>query len=184
MAKIKTTIGVYTGMFNALGKILLYRREKTDSITSISYRGNWELPGGAVEEPEEKLSYNHLSKELVRKVREKIGTPISVDPMPPFYPVCFKGPEGYDVAFVTPLRGYGMPPYENAIFVSPEELKALAEEFISETDAKKQGKEAEGLLSGFGKRQHCMALAALCHSPNQEYARQAKEMLAEIQKGW
>ena len=57
------------------------------------------------------------------------------------------------------------------MWVSPEELEVIGQKFISETDAKKQGlSEADGLLSGKGKRMYLMAMSVLAyHSPNRTY---------------
>ena len=195
MAKASMNLGTYIGFLNPNkeGRLLLRRRIEEDSIIpdpndpskTISFRGNWESPGGAVEETsEEKVSYDYPIKEAVREAAEEVGISVPLSGMPPVYLVFFKGPKGYDLAGITPAITTEEPTKGETMWVSPSELNVLAEEFISETDAKKQGREAKGLLSGKGKRQHCMALAALCHSPNPEYAKQAKEMLSEIQKGW
>jgi len=195
MAKASMNLGMYVGFLNPNkdGRLLLRRRIEEDSIIpdpndpakTISFRGNWENIGGAAEETsEEKVSYDYPIKEAVREAAEEVGILVSLSGMPPVYLVFFKGPKGYDLAGITPVITTEEPTKGETMYVSPQELEALVEEFISETEAKKQGKEAKGLLSGKGKRQHCMALAALCHSPNSEYQKQAKEMLAEIQKGW
>ena len=61
-------------------------------------------------------------------------------------------------------------------------LRTLAEEF--EPADERTGKSGKGLLSGYGKRMHCMALAALSHSPNHDFIRQATGMLQEITVTW
>lgn len=172
MGKVKATIGVFAGIINEEGKILLRRREEIDSITGKSYKGDWELPGGGVVEAE-KITYDHLVKELIREVKEEIGISISVDPMPEMYPLLFKGPQGYDLALVVPIRSNKKPSKGETIYVSPKELKELAE--------KPKGQQ---LLSGWGKRMCCMALKA--HSFGTAYyeAKEAGEMLFAIQKEW
>ncbi len=185
--KATMNLGMYLGLLNKEGKLLLRRREETESIIpGVSFRGNWELPGGAVEEtPAEKVRYDYPIQEAVREVAEEVGISVSLAGMPPVFLAFFKGPKGYDLAGVTPLITAEEPTRGETVWVSPSELKALAQEFISETDAKKQGlKEAKGLLGGWGKRMCCLALVALSHSPNPEFAKQAQEMLKEIQKGW
>ena len=192
MAKVKTTVGVTAGIFNGEGKLLLRRRTEHDSITGIDYAGNWELPVVAVQETEkESIRYDYLSLELVRGVEAETGFKIILnEPMPAFYPVMFKGPQGYDLAMITVIVSWFVPQVElKAVtkFVSLDELNQLAREFISLTDAKKQGlPEAKGLLSGFGKRQHCLALKALSIAPVGEEIKRvrAKETLIEIQKNW
>jgi 8-oxo-dGTP pyrophosphatase MutT (NUDIX family) len=185
MGKIKTTVGVFGGILNREGKLLLRRREETDSITGESFFKNWELPGGGIMETE-KVPYSCPVNELKREADEEVGISIPVDLMPPMYPVLFKNLKGeYDLAMVTPIQTSLEPTKGETIWVSPKELGVLAEEFISDTQAKKQGlKEAKGIVSGYGKRMHCMALKALCFSSNLEYRKQAGEMLLQIQKSW
>ena len=184
MAKASMNLGVYAGILNPKkeGKLLLRRRVEEDSILpGKSFKGNWELPGGGVMETE-KPGYDWPIRELRREVEDEVGISIQVDPMPPMYPVFFKGPIGYDLAQVTPIITEAEPTRGETIYVSPPELERLAEEFVPAN--KEKGIDGKGIVSGKGKRMHCMALAALSHSPNPEFAKQAQEMLAEIQKGW
>lgn len=194
MTKLKTTVGVTVGIFNASDKLLLRKRVEHDSITNTDYAGNWELPVVAVQETtDEIIPYNYLCLELRRGILRELDVLISVNPMPAFYPVMFKGPQGYDLAMITPLQSKDIRAIEpgrdikgEKLFVSPHELNDLAKEFISLTEAKKQGlPEAKGLLSGFGKRQHCMALKVFEVSClNTKYQSEAIQTLLEIQKGW
>jgi len=183
MEKISTTVGVFAGILDQTsGKLLLRRRVEEDSIIpGKSFRGNWELPGGGVMDME-KIPYNHLLNELVREVDEEVGVPISVDPMAPLYAVFFKGPAGYDLAVVTPVVTSSSPTKGETIWVSPDELEKLAKDFAPAD--KKKGIDGKGIVSGYGKRMHFMALKALSVSPNVTYAEKARAMLAEIQKGW
>ena len=147
MAKLKTTVGVTVGIFNTEDKLLLRKRIEHDSITNIDYAGNWELPVVAVQETEDaSVPYDYLCRELVRGVKEELGVIIDIDSMSAFYPVMFKGPQGYDLAMITPLQAKNIAaaaPGEDVkgeiIFISPQELNDLAREFISLTEAKKQG---------------------------------------------
>lgn len=181
--KISTTVGVFAGVLSqTTGKLLLRRRVEEDSIIpGKSFKGNWELPGGGVMDME-KIPYNHLLNELVREVDEEVGISVSVDPMAPLYAVLFKGPAGYDLAMVTPITTSSSPTKGETIWVSPAELEELAKDFAPAD--KKRGIDGKGIVSGYGKRMHCMALKALSFSPNVTYAEEAKAMLAEIQKGW
>lgn len=183
-------LGMFAGILNPekSGKLLLRRRTEIDSIIpGKSFKGNWELPGGGVMEGQlkDKVSYDWPIKELVRQVEREVGISlVDPNPMPSVYLTFFKLPKGgYDLAGVVPI----VAPYDDStkgetIYVSPEELEKLAREFVPAD--KKQGKDGKGIVSGYGKRMHCMALAALCNSPNPEYAEQAQKMLREIQKGW
>jgi len=183
--KVMVTRGVYAGVFDPdTGKLLLMRRTKTDSIIpGVSFQGNWELPGGAVMASDEKsVPYNYYLWDLMRLLKEKTGIVIVVRGLPAMYSVLFKGPAGYDEASVIPLISSGKPTVGDTIYVSPYELRTLAEEF--EPADEKTGKSGKGLLSGYGKRMHCMALAALSHSPNHDFIRQATGMLQEITVTW
>ena len=191
MAKMKTTVGVTAGIFNKKGDLLLIKRKRHDSITGIDYYGCLELPIVAVQTKKRKpIPYDYLCRELVRGVKEETGIKISVNPMPGFYPVMFKNKKGeYDLAIITPFCSVleSEPTENEIIYVDLLKLNNLAREYVP---AKKdrEGRIIEsgkGLLSGFGKRQHCMALKVieLKHS-NSMYSAEAKRTLREIQKEW
>jgi 8-oxo-dGTP pyrophosphatase MutT (NUDIX family) len=191
MERIKTTVGVYAGILRwSDGKLLLRKRTEIPSdIPGKSFRGNWELPGGGVEEAET-VPYHHLAVELLREIEEEVGIPIqlgiphasSISPMPPMHAVLFKGPGGYDLAMVTPIVTSLEPTKGETVWVSIMELEQLAKEF--EPADKKTGKDGKGLLGGYGKRMHCMALKALCSSPRAFFRTEAERMLLAIQKPW
>lgn len=184
--KVMTTRGIYAGVINPkTGKLLLTRRTKTDSIIpGVSFHGNWELPGGAVmASDQESVPYNYYLWDLIRLLREKAGIHIVIRGLPAMYSVLFKGKDGkYDEASVIALVSPVEPTIGDGIFVSPYDLQALAEEF--EPADEKTGKSGKGLLSGMGKRMHCMALVALSHSPNQMFIQEATRMLYEITVTW
>ncbi|MCX6760951.1 MAG: hypothetical protein NTZ84_02535 [Candidatus Nealsonbacteria bacterium] len=187
MGKEKATVsrGIYAGIMDPdTGKILLTRRIKSDSIIpGISFKGNWEIPGGAIMGSDDpSVPYNYYLKELTRVVQEKTGASIVLRGLPVMHSVFFKGPAGYDEASVVPVTAFIRPTVGETIYVSPDELMALAEEF--EPANEKTGRSGKGLLSGKGKRMHCMALAALIRSPNQIYAAQATIMLKAITWTW
>jgi len=182
--KISTTVGVFAGILDqvATGKLLLRRRvEENSIIPGKSFKGNWELPGGGVMNME-KIPYNHLLNELAREIDEEVGISVSLDPMAPLYAVLFKGPNGYDLAVVTPVPILSSPTRGETIWVSPAELEEVARDFAPAD--KKNGIDGKGIVSGYGKRMHCMALKALSLGPNGDYAKEARAMLAEIQKEW
>jgi len=183
MAKVSTTVGVFAGILDQVtGKLLLRRRvEENSIIPGKSFKGNWELPGGGVMEAE-KIPYNHLPKELAREVDEEVGITISIDPMPPFYAIPFKGPAGYDLAMVTPITASASPTKGETIWVSPNELEELAKDFAPAD--RNRGIDGKGIVSGYGKRMHCMTLKALSYSPNATYAEEARTILTGIQQSW
>jgi hypothetical protein len=169
--KMLTFTGVFaTILFHTTEKLLLRQREESGSIIPRkSFRGTYELPGGGVMDIP-KVPYSHLVNELIREIREEIGMSVSIDPMPPFHPLLFKGPNGYDLAMVTPIITSSSPTKGKNIWVSTKELNELARD--------------NQVVSGWGKRMHCMALKGLCYSTNYKYSRQANETLREIQKNW
>jgi 8-oxo-dGTP pyrophosphatase MutT (NUDIX family) len=193
VAKAKIAVGVFAGILNSKGKLLLRRRTEVDSIIpGKSFKGNWELCGGGIMETDEQsIPYNYAVKELKREVEEEVGVKISIPQMPPFYSVMFKGPAGYDLAMVTPVQQEQILDLiaEQVIltkgevtFVSTEELNTLAREFVPAD--KKNGIDGKGLVSGYGKRMHCMALLVFTQSRNDDYSRQAVSTLVKIQEGW
>jgi hypothetical protein len=159
--------------------------EEGSIIPGQSFVGNWELPGGGVRDWGE-VSYPLLARELEREVFEELEIKIVLDHMPAFYPVAFKGPKGYDLGLVTRLV-IPEPAHIKGEFlwVSPTELNQLAAEFVP---AKKDPPiEGKGLLSGTGKRMHCMALTAFAstiYAGTNQYAIEANRTLEEIQKAW
>lgn len=192
-SKAKVAVGVFAGILNSnrmdvnnYGKLLLRRRvEENSIIPGISFKGNWELPGGGILETDAvKVPYNYAEKELEREVREEIGIDISVSSMSAMYPVFFKGPQGYDMALVTPVLEGGLigSNASEIIWVTTEDLNQLASGFAAAN--KKENKDGEGLLSGWGKRMHCMGLKALSFSPNEVYATKAKKILTVLQSEW
>ncbi len=190
-AKMKTNVGVFAGILRQTdGRLLLRQRTEIPSIIPGKFfNGNWELPGGGVEEAEIVL-YNHLTAELIREILEEveikfqwgISLASQMNPMPPMHALLFKGPEGYDLAMVTVLETSLLPLKGRTLWVNAEQLARLVKEF--EPADKKTGKDGKGLLGGYGKRMHCMALQALCSSRDPESAERAKKTLLAIQKTW
>ena len=170
---INPTIGVFAGIFNREGKLLLRRRTVDDK----TYIGEWELPGGGIPAATapNALDERMILQALGRRVKDEVG--ISVPPMLPMvamYPAVLKG--GGDIGFAILIGVVDEKPSKGeAIYVSLQELRELAE-----------GPEGKRLVSGWGKRmcRLCLRLLASRDSPNPEYRRQAAEMLKEIQSGW
>lgn len=165
----KPSIGLFAGIFNEEGKLLVKRRPQ-----GISLAGEWDLPGGGVGEENnaKALDERIVGEELAREVKEEVGIEISVDLMPAMFPAILKG--GKDWAFVIPVGIVLKEPTKGEFkYVSPGELKELAE-----------GPPGNRIVSGWGKRMSRLALKALVHSPNREYREQAGRYLAEIHLKW
>ena len=163
---------MFAGIYNKEGKVLIKRRPE-----GISLPGDWDLPGGAVEEENtiKALDERIVGEELAREVKEEIGIDISVDYMPAMYPAVLR--EGKDWAFVIPIGIYDSPgkgeESQEIRYVSPKEVKELAENL-----------QGNRIVSGWGKRMCRLILMALIHSPNEIYREEAKKYLQEIHAGW
>ena len=136
---LNPTIGVFAGIFNREGKLLLRRRTVDDK----TYIGDWDLPGGGIPSAiaPDTLDERIILQVLGQRVKDEVGISIpSLLPMVAMYPAVLKG--GGDIGFAiligiceeTPSRG-------ETRYVSPQELRELAE-----------GPEGNRLLSGWGKR--------------------------------
>lgn len=183
--KIAVVRSIYAGFLHPKsGKVSVARRKKPESIIpGVSFRGNWELIGGAIMATDkEKISYNYYLDELCRLIKVKAGIVITLQGLPMMYSVLRKGPDGYDEASVIPIVQDVKPTIGETQWVSPQELLDLAKEF--EPADESIGKPGKGLLSGYGKRMHCMALTTLSHSPNYKYKVEALAMLREITVNW
>ena len=179
--KTKATIGVFAAIMNGKGKVLLRRRTEIPSIIpGKSYKGCWELPGGGVRITDD-MPYSHLVNELVREVAEEVGIVIIVDLMPPMYPVFFGKVQ--DLALVTPVVVDSSEPIEGETrWASLEEVDQLARDYKSAN--KETGEDGKGIVSGCGKRMHCMILKGMCFGPVSVVRTGARVELKEIQKYW
>ncbi len=185
--KVTPTIGVFAGILTVNGKLLLRRRVESDSIVpGKSFKGNWELPGGGVmkEETFEATNETVIPKALAREVKEKAGLEIEMTSMLAMYPAIlakeYTKKEVVDFAFVViiqPDQWRGQLKGET-MWVSPGELYKLARKF--EPADRKTGKDGKGIVSGYGKRMHRMALMSFSHSPNEGYSFEARDALVAI----
>ena len=182
--KVCATLGIYFGMLHPnTGKLLLIRRTSSNSIVpGTSFKGNWELPGGAVMKNDSQIHYNYYFKELSRILKEKTGIDNRLCGLQSMDSVMLKSAAGYDYASVVVVICDESVTIGEQVWVSPKELAVLAENFIPANV--KTGESGVGLLSGIGKRMHCMALSALKKSPCEAYASEAEKMLDEITKTW
>jgi ADP-ribose pyrophosphatase YjhB (NUDIX family) len=155
--------------------------KKGSIIPGKTYEGDYELPGGRVEEKNLKkaLTLETLEIELIREVKEELGIVIVPHPAPPLYLAVYEDPsrEICDWAFmmsVPPGRPYwdeNSPTKRTTIDVSPEELRKLANE-----------PKGQQLLSGWGKRMCRLSLGALLSSGN--YNSEARKCLDEVKPDW
>lgn len=161
------------------------RGEETSPLTGQDVSQLLELPGGGVTlEAFQKGHYQATLLQVIEEVKEEASIRISLADLPllpPWYHFTFnvkaKKPgeeDKQDLAAVVVIT-IDEPAVlaEGLLWVSPNELKALADEgrFVPGKDA-------------WGKRMCCMALAALTHSSNPVYAATARDYLAAIQAAW
>lgn len=182
--KFKAVIGAFAGILHEDGKVLVKRRtlpgEEKSLIVPEKVYGDWELPGGIVEQEEMLAAGNErgLIEAAKRETKEELGLEINPSLASPIIPVVlakeFPGERIVnDIAFVVPIQPdqwTGKPKGEVA-WVDPSGLQDLAKR-----------PKGEQLLSGWGKRMCRMALHALCYSQKLIISNRAKNMLAVIQK--
>lgn len=173
---MEITIGLFAGIFDEDGKVLLRRRKRENPNFPYSDEGDWELPGGTMEEENiwKGKDERVIGGELAREVREETGLSIKVPFMPAMYPAVYIDRERktIDFAFILPVGILRERPAKGEnTYVAPKELRELA--------GHPKGKR---VVSGWGKRMCRMALKALCYSPNPRYQQEAKRIFLEIQQ--
>lgn len=183
--KIKCTVGIYIAILNPDhdGRLLIWRRTEEDSIIpGVSFYGNREMPGGGVYVPSGQVGYDYPLKDGLRQLEEEVGIKgLQVSGMPSASMLLFQT----DLALVVPWVVSVEPTKGDTQWVSPGEYNQLARDFIGPKEAKEQGLPgARGLVSGWGKRMHCLGLRAFTHSPNPRFAAEALYTLNDIIATW
>ncbi len=182
--KFEATVGVFAGILNENGELLVRRRvlegEEKSLIISEKVYGDYELPGGIAEQKEMLAIGNEKGLIAVakRETKEELGLEINPPLTSLMIPIIFTKEFAdkkivNDIAFVIPIQPdqWTGEPEGEVVWVAPDELRELAE--------KPKG---EQLLSGWGKRMCRMSLHALCYSPNSVIRKKATDMLLLIQK--
>ena len=137
LLKKPDTVGVFFGLITKEGRVRFQMRiESSSPITGISYKGDFELPGGGAEEKDlsKLLTPAGLFKEGVREAKEELG-PV-VLPLPaqfPLYWAPYENPKTnkVDWAFMIPIP----PDYwdetaevkRKIVDLNPEHLNVLGE---------------------------------------------------------
>ena len=173
---MEVEIGLFAGIFDENGRVLLRRRRRENPSLACPYEGDWELPGGTMEEENiwKEDDERIIGEELAREVKEETGLLIKVSFMPTMYPAFYIDRErgNMNFAFIIPVGVVReKPTIAENIYLDPKKLKELSE-----------GPEGNRIVSGWGNRMCRMALLALCHSPNRHYRQEAKRMLLEVGK--
>ena len=184
--KLLSTTGILMAILNPEreGRLLLRQREEQSSlIPGKSFLGNWELPGGGARVPVGQVPYDYLLQEGLRELEEEVGIHLEVRGMPAMYSTLYA--PARDHALVVPQVAIASPTKGKTRWASVEEMNQLARDYVPADIAKAQGlSEARGLVSGWGGRMHCACLAAMRHSPNQEFVLEARRTLDEIVRAW
>ncbi len=152
------TIGLFIGMFDSLGNILLIKRDQEP------YFGKYELPGGAIRTDHIFSDERMIRYILDERVIAKTGLTAfnGIQRMPAMYPAI----NGNDIAFAIIFGPTSQVPKKGeSIFVSPDELDDLAEN--------------KDLVSG-KKRMYrmCLRMFVSRDCPNPEYRRKAAKTLS------
>jgi len=172
LTKWQPTIGVFAGIFNEHGELLIKRRvfeEKT-------FVGDWDLPGGAIEAEAAAKAIDEglIGQELAREVEEETGIKLlALQRMPAMYPAVVASGKDLAVAIIIGVVK-SKPAMGQYAYVSPNELWMIS-----------RRSEGNRLVSGWGKRmcRLCLRIFASRDCPNGAYRNQAARMLKDIQEG-
>jgi hypothetical protein len=164
------TIGVFAGIFDREGNLLVKRREPKEK----TYVGDYDLPGGGIEAEaalkaiDEGLIGQELGREVWEELHLNIPTP---QRMPALYPAV--SAQGKDLALAI-IIGVVDELSSRGRYISPRELWELS-----------RNPEGSRIVSGWGKRmcRLCLRMFVSRDCPNPEYRKQAAEMLKSIQEG-
>jgi len=169
-------VGAFLGLITTEGKVRYQMRIEEQSITGISYKGDFELPGGRVKEKDLKkvLTPEGLLKEAIRETKEELG--LVVEKLMPqyLYRTIFENPKTgkVDWAFVIPV----FPAFwdetaevkRKIVDVNPDELEVLGKLNL--------------IVSG-KKRMYRMGQACLFLS-HSKWRGRAAELLTEVKPDW
>jgi len=154
------TIGVFAGIFDSNGNLLLTRRDEEP------YIGKWELPGEAIKRRHAINSEILIKLVLYKAVKTKTGIDIldQVQKMPAMYPAIYNN----DIALAVIVGQTKQASTKGETsFVDVETLCMLA-----------YNKE---LISGKGRTYRmCLRMFASRDCPNEEYRKQASSTLSSI----
>ncbi|GMX58831.1 MAG: hypothetical protein MCSN_4850 [Candidatus Microsyncoccus archaeolyticus] len=161
MEKALFTVGVFGGIFNSQGKLLLRKRDMNGS-----YPGKWELPGGAIQKKHLEIGDERaIGKALQERILEELDVLVFVQRMPSMYPAMPLN--GDDIAFAIIIgKLHEETHYKGEIrFVDVGELNSLAE--------------SGEFLSGKGRMYRmCLRMFASRDCPSPEYRKKAGELLS------
>lgn len=149
-------VGAFRGLITTEGKVLLQMRIEEGSMfgPSVSYKGDFELPGGAVKEKDLRkvLTPKVLAQESARETEEELGIVVSGPSEFPIYRAVYIYPERdkEDWAFMIPTS----PAYwdekakmkRKTVEVTPDQLDVLGELNLVVSGKKRMWRMAMGAL--------------------------------------
>ncbi|HOC53470.1 MAG TPA: NUDIX domain-containing protein [Candidatus Pacearchaeota archaeon] len=162
MEKALFTIGIFAGIFNSKGELLLRRRD------CEPYLGKWELPGGAVLKSHLEIGDERaIGKALQERILDEIGVSISPQRMPAMYPTIPK--KGDDIAFAVIIGIF----HENTLFRGEAEFVSLEKlVFLAEYEELVSGKQRMYRM--------CLRMFASRDCPNSKYREEAGYLLSRL----
>lgn len=176
--KMPDSVGSFLGLITCQGKLRLQMRtEKGSHITGISYKGDFELTGGAAKEKDLRkiLTPKGLVREAIREAKEELGIVIPEFDFHDFYRAIFENfnTGKVDWAFMIPVG----PSFwdetaamkRKTVDVDPDQLNVLGELNL--------------IVSG-KKRMWRMGQAAIYMLSNHEWQDRASELLTEVRPDW
>jgi len=172
------SIGVFLTLITREGKVRYQMRIEEKSLTGISYKGDFELPGGGAEENDlkELLTPEALLKEGIRETEEELGIVVESDtPVLYLYRTIFENPKSGEVdwAFAIPVAsGYWDEMLEmrrKTVDLNPDQLNTLGELNL--------------IVSG-KKRMWRMGQAGLFFLSCDHWSEKAYNLLNEVKPDW
>jgi len=176
--KRPNTVGAFLGLITSKGRVRYQMRIENDLIAGISYKGDFELPGGRVRKKDLRvvLTPDELFKAAAKRTKEEMGITVAVPDNIMIYRTIFENytTEKIDWAFMIPI----LPKYwdetaevkRKIVDLDPDDLDVL---------------ERLNLIFSGKKRMYRMGLAAMylgCN--NSMWHGRPEELLNMAMPGW
>lgn len=186
LLKKPDSVGVFLGLITKEGKVRYQMRiESSSPITGISYKGDFELPGGGAEEKNlsKLLTPEGLLEEGIREVKEELGIIVVLSPPPdlplywaPLYWAPYDNPKNgkIDWAFMIPI----LPVFwdetaevkRKIVDLNPKHLDVLGELNLIVSDKKRMYRMGQG--------------AIFACSSNSLWSQEAADLLTQVKPDW
>ncbi len=181
LSKKPDSVGVFLGLITKEGRVRYQMRIEDDSsVTGISYKGDFELPGGLAKEKDlsKLLTPKGLIAEGIREVKEELGIIVSLPLLanPPLYWASYENPKNgkVDWAFMIPI----LPLYwdetvevkRKIVDLNPRQLEVLGDLNLIVTGKKRMYRMGQG--------------AIFSCSSNFSWNREAADLLTSVNLFW